>query len=57
MEKHVVWAWAIKNSVVIVCWLLLAIHFGKWWIALFAALFTTSLRMGDESEKELEEAK
>lgn len=57
MEKHLFWAWAFKNIVVVVCWFLLALHFGKWWIALFAALFTNSLRMEGKSEKELEEAK
>jgi hypothetical protein len=33
---------AIKNSVCMICWSVLAIIFDKWWIALFAALFMTS---------------
>ena len=39
MNKHIWWAWALKNSVAIACWTILAIYFNKWWIALFAALF------------------
>lgn len=27
---------SIKNIVVMICWTVLAIYFGKWWIALFA---------------------
>ena len=38
MNNHIWWAWAIKNSVVLICWTVLAIVFGKWWIALFAIL-------------------
>lgn len=36
--KSVYWSVAIKNSIVMICWTALAIYFGKWWIALFAAL-------------------
>ena len=43
MNKHIWWAWALKNSISIVCWTILAIYFNKWWIALFAALFLSSL--------------
>lgn len=43
MNKHIWWAWALKNSIAIVCWTILAIYFNKWWIALFAALFLSSL--------------
>lgn len=39
MNKHIIWAWAIKNSISVICWVALAIIFHKWWIALFAALF------------------
>ena len=43
MNKHIWWAWTLKNSIAIVCWTILAIYFNKWWIALFAALFLSSL--------------
>lgn len=36
-------AWAIKNSVVMICWTVLAVVFGKWWIALFATLCLSGL--------------
>lgn len=39
MQKHLWWAWAIKNSVCMICWTALAIIFDKWWIALFGLLF------------------
>lgn len=41
MNKTIV-AIAIKNSICVICWTVLAIIFNKWWIALFAALFLTS---------------
>ena len=44
MDKHLIWAWAIKNSIDIIAWTALAIIFGKWWIALFAALFMSDLK-------------
>ena len=43
MNKTLIWAWAIKNSITIICWTALAIIFSKWWIALFAALFMSGL--------------
>ena len=42
--KHLYWSVAIKNSIVMICWTALAIHFGKWWIALFAALCLSSIK-------------
>lgn len=39
MSKSDLWAWAIKNSIYIICWTVLAIVFNKWWIALFGLLF------------------
>lgn len=36
-------AWAIKNSIVVICFTALAIHFNHWWIVLFAFLLTSSL--------------
>ena len=43
MNKSTWWAWAIKNSIMLICWTALAIVFHKWWIALFAALFLSSV--------------
>lgn len=37
-------AWAIKNSIVVICFTILAIYFNHWWIVLFACLLTTSLK-------------
>lgn len=44
MNKGAWWAWAIHNSVSLICWIALAIIFNKWWIALFAMLFMGSLK-------------
>lgn len=44
MNKGAYWAWAIKNSVCVICWTILAIKFDKWWIALFAAFFISNLK-------------
>ena len=44
MNKNIIWAWAIKNSICVICWIALAIIFNKWWIALFAALFMSGLQ-------------
>lgn len=45
----------IVNIIVMLCWTALAIHFGKWWIALFAALCFLSLRTECKDDKEEEE--
>jgi hypothetical protein len=42
--KNIWWAWAVKNSVCIICWVVLAIAFDMWWIAFFALLFMSSLK-------------
>lgn len=45
----------IINVIVMLCWTALAIHFDKWWIALFAALCFSSLKTektDDKQEKE-----
>ena len=47
-------AGAITNVMINVCWTALAIHFGKWWIALFAALCFASLRTTDDKDTEKE---
>jgi predicted secreted protein len=44
MDKNMIWAWAIKNSIALLSWAALAIVFGKWWIALFGLLFLSDLR-------------
>lgn len=51
---NLVWAWAVKCSVCMICWTFLAIHFGKWWIALFSALTMSDLRLDGEKKKEEE---
>ena len=43
MSKSAWTAWAVKNSVVMLCFAALAIHFNHWWIVLFAAFFMSSL--------------
>ena len=43
MDRDFIWAWAIKNSIVVLSWAALAVIFHKWWIALFAGLFVNSL--------------
>ena len=47
MNKSTWWAWAIKNSICVICWTALAIIFHKWWIALFAALFLSGFTTQD----------
>lgn len=43
--KGIEWiAWAIKNSVVLICFSALAIYFNYWWIVLFAALFISDIK-------------
>ena len=39
MNKHTLWAVVIQNSIAVICWVILAVFFGKWWIALFSILF------------------
>ncbi len=53
------WAAAIDNVVNMICWTCLAIFFGKWWIALFAILFATTVKTKtlvkkDDEPKEVE---
>jgi len=50
--KHTWWAWAVKNSVCVICWTVLAIVFHRWWIALFALLFASSFKMGTGRNEE-----
>ncbi len=44
MNKNIVWAWAIKNSITIIAWIVLAVVFNKWWIALFGLLFMSDIK-------------
>lgn len=44
MDKHIIWAWAIKNSIAIIAWTALALLFNKWWIALFGLLFLSEIK-------------
>ena len=37
------WAWAIKNSISVICWVVLAIASNKWWVALFGVFFISGL--------------
>ena len=48
MNKYMWWAWAIRGSIHIICWTVLAIYFNKWWIALFAVLFLSSVESKGE---------
>ena len=45
MDKNAWWAWTIKNSVSVICWVALAVIFNKWWIALFGLLFMSDFKM------------
>ena len=44
MDKNGIWAWSLKNIVCVVCWVVLAIVFNKWWIALFGLLFLSGYK-------------
>lgn len=41
--KHSWWAWAVKSAVVMICWVVLAVYFDRWWISLFSILFLTGI--------------
>lgn len=45
------WAWAFKSAVMMLCWAALAVYFGKWWIALFAGLFMSSIKETSDGEE------
>lgn len=49
------WYLLIKNSVVIICFTLLAIHFDKWWIVLFSVLFITFVEIKNKASQKEEE--
>ena len=50
--KHIWWAWAVKNSVCMICWTVLAIAFDRWWIALVGVLTLSSLTKKEEEEED-----
>ena len=54
MNKSMVWAWAIKNSICVICWTVLAVVFDKWWIALFGGLFMSDVTFKEDPENESE---
>lgn len=43
MNKTAWVVWAVKNSIVVICFTALAVYFNHWRIVLFAYLLTTSL--------------
>ena len=49
MNKDILWALVIKNSIVMIAWTTLAVVFNKWWIALFAALFMSYAKQNYKS--------
>lgn len=49
MNKNIIWAWAVGEVVNIICFTTLAVVFNKWWIVLFAVLFTSSLKTSEET--------
>lgn len=51
-EAKVIIAVLIKNTIVLICFVALAIMFGKWWIALFSALYFTSFKESVDKENE-----
>ncbi len=51
MSKYAWRAWALKNSVCIICWTVLAIVFKHWWITLFSLFFMTGLDVKEEPKK------
>ena len=43
MNGTLMWAWAFKNSICVICWTVLAVLFNKWWILFFSLLFMSGL--------------
>jgi hypothetical protein len=43
LTNKAVLAIVFKNIVCMICWTVLAIYFGRWWIALFSMLSFTSI--------------
>lgn len=51
-RDRMVWALSLKNSMVVICFTVLAIYFGKWWIILFSCLFYSSLEVAKEPKQD-----
>lgn len=49
--KHIIWAWAFKNTICTALWIVLAIFFDKWWIAFFSVLFLSEFPNEKEEDK------
>lgn len=45
MDKNFIWVLMLKNIVVVLVWGALAVLFDKWWIALFAILFMSYVKV------------
>jgi len=41
MDKRILWAPVVNNCVSVIGWIVLAIFFEKWWIALFSIFFVS----------------
>ena len=48
MRKYTLIAWALVQIANMACFTILAITFNKWWIILFAFLFSYSVKGGTE---------
>lgn len=46
-NKHLWWACAIENGINLICWTVLAIIFGHWWIVFFSILFMSYAKNKD----------
>lgn len=50
MDKNII-AWVcIENALHMICWAAIAIHFGHWWMALFAVLFMSRVKWSREEK-------
>ena len=49
-KKHLNRMVVIDNSIVLICFTILAIIFNKWWIVIFSALFMSSIKKEEKKE-------
>lgn len=47
MKDNAFWPVVVNNCVVTISWTILAIYFGHWWVAFFAALFLARTKSDD----------
>lgn len=47
-------AWFLMNAIIVGAWVFLAVHFGKWWIAIFL-LFGLFRYKSDDGDKKTSE--